>query len=255
MRAAFFDLDKTVIAKSSIAALGPELHARGMLHRRTLLWAVVSQMLFVRFGADEAKLEKVRESVLKVTKGWDHQEVRTLVAETINEIIEPLIYAEALALIDHHRAEGDEVWLVSTAPAEIVEPFAELLGITGAISSRARIDENGKFTGEMEFFAQGESKVLAMRELAEARGIDLAESFAYSDSETDIPMLRAVGHAFAVNPDRTLSRVAHENQWPILTFSHPVTARSRSRSHTPFLVSAVVVGVAAVLGRSRIKRS
>ena len=94
-----------------------------------------------------------------------------------------------------------------------------------------------------------------MRELAEARGIDLAESFAYSDSETDIPMLRAVGHAFAVNPDRTLSRVAHENQWPILTFSHPVTARSRSRSHTPFLVSAVVVGVAAVLGRSRIKRS
>jgi hypothetical protein len=125
-----------------------------------------------------------------VTKGWDRQEVRTLVAETINEIIEPLIYSEALELIDHHLAQGDEVWLVSMAPSEIVEPFAELLGITGAIASRAKIDEEGKFTGEMEFFAQGENKAVAMRELAQERGIDLSESFAYSDSETDIPDAR-----------------------------------------------------------------
>lgn len=254
MRAAFFDLDKTVIAKSSLAALGPEFHARGLLHRRTLVWAVFSQMLFVRFGADDEKLTKIRESVLKITKGWDHQEVRTLVAETINEIIEPLIYDEALELIDHHLAEGDEVWLVSMSPAEIVEPFAELLGITGAISSKSKIDENGKFTGEMEFFAQGENKAVAMRELAEQRGINLADSFSYSDSETDIPMLAAVGHPFAVNPDKTLARVAHDNQWPILSFSHPVRAHDRSRSHTPFLLSALVIGTAAVLGRSRIGR-
>ncbi len=249
MHAAFFDLDKTVIAKSSLAALGPEFHARGLLHKRTLVWGVFSQMLFMRFGADDEKLTKIRESVLKVTKGWDREEVRTLVAETINEIIEPLIYDEALELIDHHLAQGDEVWLVSMSPAEIVDPFAELLGITGAISSRARIDEEGKFTGEMEFFAQGENKAVAMRELAESRGIDLTESYAYSDSETDIPMLLAVGHAYAVNPDRTLAKAAHDNQWPILSFSHPVRAHDRSKSHTPFLVSALIIGVAAVLGR------
>lgn len=254
MRAAFFDLDKTVIAKSSLVALGPEFHARGLLRRRTLVWGVLSQLLFIRFGADEEKLTKIRESVLRVTKGWDSQEVRDLVAETINEVIEPLIYYEALELIDQHLAQGDEVWLVSMAPAEIVEPFAELLGITGAIASRAMVDAEGKFTGEMEFFAQSENKAVAIRELAEKRGIDLAESSAYSDSETDIPMLLAVGHAFAVNPDRQLAKVAHDNEWPILSFTHPVRAHDRSKSHTPFLISAVVIGIAAVLGRTQLRR-
>ncbi|MFZ1063670.1 MAG: HAD-IB family hydrolase [Acidimicrobiales bacterium] len=255
MRAAFFDLDKTVIAKSSLVALGPELHARGMLRRRTLIWGVFSHLLFVRFGANDEKLNKIRESVLKITKGWDHNEVRALVAETINDVIEPLIYDEALELIDHHLAEGDEVWLVSMAPAEIVEPFAELLGITGAISSRAEIDDEGKFTGNMLFFAQGENKAVAVRELCERRGIDPADCYAYSDSETDVPMLQVVGHAFAVNPDRQLAKVAHDESWPILSFNHPVRAHDRSRSHTPFIVSALVISVAAVLGRSRLRRT
>ncbi|HVB50676.1 MAG TPA: HAD-IB family hydrolase [Acidimicrobiales bacterium] len=254
MRAAFFDLDKTVIAKSSLVALGPELHARGLLHRRTLIRAGISQLWFQRFGADEKRLHKVRQMVLKITRGWDQDEVRRMVKETISEVIEPLLYAEALELIDHHLAEGHEVFLVSSAPAEIVEPFAELLDITGAISSRSLIDEHGKFTGEMAFFAQGENKAVAIREIAEQRGIDLSESYAYSDSETDVPMLEAVGHPFAVNADRTLARYAHEHQWPLLTFSHPVTALSRSKSHTPFLVSALIVGVAAVLGGARIQR-
>jgi len=254
VRAAFFDLDKTVIAKSSLVALGPELHARGMLRRRTLVWGVFSHLLFMRFGADDEKLDKIRESVLRVTKGWDRDEVRTMVAETINEVVEPLIYDEALELIDHHLAEGDEVWLVSMAPQEIVEPFAELLGITGAISSKAEIDEHGKFTGKMVFFAQGENKALAVRELCEQRGIDLGECFAYSDSETDVPMLQEVGHAYAVNPDRQLAKVAHDREWPILSFTHPVRAHDRSRSHTPFIISAVVFSVAAVLGRLRMRR-
>jgi HAD superfamily hydrolase (TIGR01490 family) len=254
VRAAFFDLDKTVIAKSSLVAFGPEFHARGLLHRRTVLWGVLSQTMFMRFGADEEKLEKIRESVLQITKGWDHLEVKNLVAETINDVIEPLIYEEALELIDHHMAQGDEVWLVSASPAEIVEPFAELLGITGAISSKAKIDEHGKFTGEMKFFAQGENKAIAIRELAQKRDIDLNESFAYSDSETDIPMLEAVGHAYAVNADRHLARAAHENQWPILNFKHPVRAHDRSRSNIPYLLSALVIGAAAVLGRTYQRR-
>lgn len=254
MRAAFFDLDKTVIAKSSLVALGPEFHARGMLRRRTLAWGVISQMLFLRFGADEEKLTKIRESVLKVTKGWDSNEIRELVAETITELIEPLIYAEALELIDHHLGQGDEVWLVSMSPAEIVEPFAELLGITGAIASKAKIDAQGKFTGEMEFFAQGENKAKAIRELAEKRGIDLAASFSYSDSSTDIPMLEVVGHAFAVNPDKELAKTAHEKEWPILSFSHPVRAHDRHKSHTPFFVSAIVLGGFALVGRQKMRK-
>jgi len=254
VRAAFFDLDKTVIAKSSLIALGPEFHARGMLRRRTLAWGVISQMLFLRFGADEEKLTKIRESVLKITKGWDANEIRELVDETINELIEPLIYDEALELIDHHLSQGDEVWLVSMSPTQVVEPFAKLLGITGAIASRAEIDENGKFTGEMEFFAQGENKAIAIKELAQKRGIDLAESFSYSDSATDIPMLQVVGHAFAVNPDKELTKTAHDNEWPILRFTHPVRAHDRQKSHTPFLVSAMVLGGFALVGRRKIRK-
>ena len=107
----------------------------------------------------------------------------------------------------------------------------------------------------MVFFAQGENKAIAVRELCERRGINIEESFAYSDSETDVPMLRTVGHAFAVNPDRQLAKVAHEESWPILSFSHPVRAHDRSRSHTPFVVSGIVIGVAAVLGRARLRRT
>ena len=255
MRAAFFDLDKTVIAKSSLVALGPEFHARGLLHRRTLVRAAVTQILFMRFGADEEKLTKIRRSVLRVTKGWDRDEVRDLVKSTITEVIEPLVYAEAQALIDYHRNRGDEIWLVSMAPEEIVQPFAELLGLTGAIASRATVDEDGKFTGEMEFFAQGENKAVAIRELASARDIDLAASYAYSDSETDAPMLFVVGHAYAVNPDRQLARIAHDNQWPILSFTHPVRVHDGARSRTPYFISAIVIGVAALLGQSRIRRN
>ena len=254
VRAAFFDLDKTVIAKASMVALGPEFHARGLLRRRTLVRGLFLQILFMRFGASEERLAKIRRSVLKITKGWDHDEVRTLVAETLNEIMEPLIYSEALELIRHHQEAGDEVWLVSSTPGEIVEPFAEILGITGSISSKAMIDENGKFTGEMEFYAVGENKAVAMNEVATDRGINMADSFAYSDSETDIPMLLAVGHPFAVNPDRTLTKVAHENEWPILSFTHKVRAHDGHRSRTPFVVSAAVLGVLALIGRSQAKR-
>ena len=254
VRAAFFDLDKTVIAKASMVALGPELHARGLLRKRTLIRGVFLQILFLRFGASEERLAKIRRSVLKITKGWDHDEVRQLVAETLNEIMEPLIYSEAMELIRHHQQEGDEVWLVSTSPAEIVEPFAEILGITGSISSKAMIDENGKFTGEMEFYAVGENKAVAMREVAADRDIDLEESFAYSDSETDIPMLLAVGHPFAVNPDRALTKVAHDNEWPILSFTHKVRPHDGHRGRTPFVVSAAVLGVLALVGRSQARR-
>jgi len=218
-----------------------------------MIRAAVTQILFLRFGADEDKLVRIRESVLRVTKGWDREEVRELVKSTITEVIEPLIYAEAKALIEHHEGQGDEVWLVSMSPSEIVEPFAELLGITGAIASRATIDENGKFTGEMDFLAQGENKALAIKELAERRGIDLASSYAYSDSETDAPMLRTVGHAYAVNPDRQLTRLAHDNQWPILSFTHPVRVHDGAKSRTPYFISAIVIGVAALLGQSRIR--
>lgn len=249
MRAAFFDLDKTVIAKASVVALGPQLRARGFIQRRTLARAVFGQLMFLWFGADHNKMDKFREQMLSISKGWDRQEVRQLVTETLSEVIEPLIYREALELIDYHLAAGDEVWIVSSSPAEVVEPFADLIGVTGAVASRAEVDDEGRYTGRLSFFCQGENKAVAMRQLAEERGLDLQESSAYSDSETDVAMLSAVGHPYAVNPDRTLARIAQERSWPTMVFSHPVRARDRRAPQTPYIVGAVVVAAFALLGR------
>jgi len=254
VRAAFFDLDKTVIAKASVVALGPELHARGLIHRGTLVRAIFGQVLFLRFGADQNKMDQMRLSVLKIVKGWHREDIRNLVRDTITEVLEPLIYREAADLIALHQDRGDEVWIVSSAPEEVVEPFAELLGVTGVIASRAEVDADDRYTGVLEFYAQGENKAVAIKELAAERGIDLAESSAYSDSETDVPMLTVVGHAFAVNPDRALARIAQHRSWPILNFKHPVLANKRRPSRTPYVVGATVFGVLALLGRVQVTR-
>lgn len=254
MRAAFFDLDKTVIARASIVAFGGPLRRRGLVTRRTVARAVLSQLLFLWFGADEGKMAKIRESMLEVAEGWDRDEVRAIVEETLGDVIEPLIYAEALSLITAHRAKGDRIWLVSSAPEEIVQPLASMLGVDGAIASKAEVDDEGRYTGRIAFYAQGEGKAVAIRELARTHRIDLEGSSAYSDSATDIPMLACVGHPVAVNPDRALAKEAKERGWEILTFSNPVRLRDRVAVRFPALTGAVVLVallVAGGFGRSR----
>jgi len=250
MRAAFFDLDKTVIARASIVAFGGPLRRRGLVNRRTVARAVLGQLLFLWFGADEQKMAKIRESMLEVSAGWDRNEVRAIVEETLAEVIEPLIYAEAQSLIAAHRAKGDRIWLVSSAPEEIVEPLAAMLGVDGAIASRAAIDDEGRYTGKIEFYAQGEGKAAAIRELAASH---LEGSSAYSDSATDLPMLELVGHPVAVNPDRGLAREAKQRGWEIRTFSNPVRLRDRAAVRLPVLTGAAVIValVVAAFGRTR----
>ena len=204
MEAAFFDLDKTVIDRASIAAFGRPFLKGGLINRRLVARAALSQLIYLYFGADEDRLVRVRESMLAVTKGWDRAQVRQIVRETMLQTMEPIMYAEALELMELHRAAGHRVYLVSASPEEIVLPLADLLGVDGAICSRGEVDEQGCYTGRMAFYAYGESKATAMRELAERTGLDLSSSSAYSDSATDLPMLEAVGRPVAVNPDRAL---------------------------------------------------
>ena len=170
MRAAFFDLDKTVIAKASIAAFGRPLYRGGMINRRLVARALVSQLIYLHLGASEQKLARVRESMLTLTKGWDRDQITEIVREALEETVEPIIYAEALDLIEAHRAAGHRVYLVSASPDVIVQPLAEHLGVDGAISSRPLVDEDGRYTGEMEFYAYGPFKAEAMREHGGVRG-------------------------------------------------------------------------------------
>lgn len=246
MQAAFFDLDKTVIAKASIAAFGRPFYQGGLINRRLVARAVVSQIIYLHLGASEQKLARVRESMLLLTKGWDREQIRDIVREALEETVEPIIYAEALDLIESHRAAGHKVYIVSASPEEIVQPLAEHLGVDGAIATRAVVDDEGRYAGEMEFYAYGPFKADAIHELAEREGIDLAESYAYSDSYTDLPMMEAVGHPVAVNPDRVLAKAAKEREWEVRQFTKPV--RLRDREIPSAARAAGVTSVALVVG-------
>ncbi len=244
MEAAFFDLDKTVIARASMVAFGRPLYRAGMVSRWLVLRALYGQVVYLYLGADEARMARMRESVLRITKGWDQAKVGDVVREALEEVIEPIVFDEALELLAAHRDAGRRVFLVSASPLEIVAPLAGYLGVDEAIATRAEIDADGRYTGSVEFYSYGPSKVDAMRDAAERDGIDLSASWAYSDSITDLPMLEAVGHPVAVNPDRDLSRVAAERGWEVRHFSHKV--RLRDRVHMPSPGPRAVAGGGAV---------
>lgn len=247
--AAFFDLDKTIIATSSATAFSRPFMAGGLLTRRSVLRTAYAQFLYLVGGADEAQTERLRAQLSRMVTGWDVAQVESIVAETLHESIDPTVYAEAVALIEEHHEAGRDVVIVSASGSEIVEPIAAILGADHVISTRMGV-QDGRYTGDIDFYAYGENKAAAIRELAEERGYDLASSFAYSDSITDVPMLAAVGHGFAVNPDRALRRVAAERGWTTLVFSRPVALFSLPRPSArtlAVLASVVLVGGALVL--------
>ena len=248
--AAFFDLDKTIIARSSALAFGRPFRAGGLINRRATLKAAYAQFVYLVAGADEDQMNRMRDYITEMCTGWDVQQVREIVAETLFEIVDPLIYAEAADLIEEHKAVGREVVIVSSSGEEVVGPIGELVGADRVIATRMVV-EDGRYTGEVDYYAYGPAMAAAKRELAAAAGYDLADCYAYSDSIPDLPMLDAVGHPTAVNPDRGLRKAARERGWPVLVFSRPVSLRSRLSSlrppRRPAVGTAVGVG-AAVAG-------
>ncbi|MGH1561181.1 HAD family hydrolase [Mumia sp. DW29H23] len=244
--AAFFDLDKTIIAKSSTLAFSKHFYDSGLINRRSVLRSAYAQFMFALQGADESQMEKMRAYLTQLVEGWDVETVRQVVAETLHTVVDPLVYVEAVELIAAHHEAGREVVIVSASGSEVVEPIGALLGADHVIATEL-VEEDGRYTGEILVYAYGENKATAIRELAEQEGYDLAESYAYSDSETDVPMLAEVGHPSAVNPDKALRRVALEEGWPILEFDQPIALRSRvSLDSTGSKVAVAGLAAAAV---------
>jgi HAD superfamily hydrolase (TIGR01490 family) len=251
MEAAFFDLDKTVISKSSSLALSRPMYRAGLVTRSQLLKGAYAQLVYLLVGADDRRMERAKEGMLAITKGWDREQVERLARESLETILDPYIYQEALDLIALHHALGRRVYIVSSSPEEVARPLAERLGADGVIATRAE-SVDGKYTGKLEFYCYGEQKAEAVRELAKREGIDLSGSFAYSDSATDLPLLEAVGSPVAVNPDRELRRVAEQREWHVRDFRNPIPLRRRL-PHVPRpsrSMSAAAAGgaIAAALG-------
>ena len=245
--AAFFDLDKTILAKSSSFVFARPFYKEGLIGRSTVVRSAYAQFMYLVSGADHDQMESMREYMSKLVTGWPADKVQQIVGETLDEIVDPLVYEEAVALIEEHKAAGRDVIIISSSGTDVVEPIGQRLGVDLAIGTQVAI-EDGVYTGEIVFYAYGEGKAEAMRTLAAERGYDLEASYAYSDSQTDLPMLEAVGHPFAVNPDADLRRVAVEREWPILDFAKPVAMREQTTRRQAVAAGAGVALAGVALG-------
>jgi HAD superfamily hydrolase (TIGR01490 family) len=211
--AAFFDLDRTLIRRSSALALAPAFRAAGLISRRQLAKAAAWQILFMARGAGHEAVRRAAEDGLVVLRGFTPGELQDLVAGAMERVLRPLVYAESLDLVERHRRRGEPVYIVSATLREIVQAIADDLGFDGALGTVCEVVD-GRYTGRALRALHAEEKARAIGELDH----DLAASTAYSDSHTDLPFLEAVGHPVAVNPDRALRRIAAERRWPVLEF-------------------------------------
>ena len=216
--AAFFDLDKTLMAGSSGMQFARVATRQGIVGRRQLArWGVEHLRYRLRGTTDERTADVLRVARELIT-GVPAMKIARMGPEVMADIL-PRVYPEMLAEVHAHQDAGRPTFIVSAAGNEIVESLARVLGMEGGIGTSYEVDAEGNFTGRLEGpFVYGPGKVEAMESFAARHGIDLTASYAYSDSLSDLPMLRAVGNPVAVNPDPPLAAIAKQEDWQVLRF-------------------------------------
>lgn len=243
--AAFFDLDRTLISGSSSFTLAVAARQAGMIPTHQLLRASGGAIMFKLLGAGDDTTDRVRDQLLAFVTGQRHDDL-TALNERVLPILLGMIRPEARRLLDLHRHAGRATYIVSAAPQEIVGPLAQSLGMTGGIGTRSAMHD-GVYTGRLAGpFCYGAGKVEAISELARWDNLDLAQCYAYSDAASDLPMLQAVGHPVAVNPDTRLEREARRNGWPIVHFRQ--RTKSVVRRTMAGLATAAVAGMSFAIG-------
>jgi HAD superfamily hydrolase (TIGR01490 family) len=234
-RAAFFDLDRTLIPGSSLFLLARGAYDRDLFRVRDILRFAWGQFLYRTGGERRSGMDMSRVSTLDFVTGRSRLELIEMGKEIAEERILPRVYEDIVETIDAHRERGNLTFLVTASPVELAETIAESLGMTGAIGTVSEIDHDGFYTGRLEgSVMHGPEKVSAVEKRAAEHGIDLSECHAYSDSINDLPLLKAVGTPHAVNPDHDLRRIALRHGWPI----HELRTRRR----------ALLIGIPAGLG-------
>jgi len=215
--AAFFDLDKTLLEGSSAFYFARAAFESGMLSRRQLARDLVANLAFRLRGSTDEQTEAVKRRVLDAIAGQRQRDLMRLGPRVLSSVL-PRLYPQMLEEAWSHQEAGRKVYIVTAAAQELADALAHVLGFDGAVGMRAEV-EGGVYTGRLAGpFTYREGKAEAIRELAVREGFDLERSFAYSDSESDLPMLRAVGNPVAVNPDKELERIARAEGWRIMRF-------------------------------------
>jgi HAD superfamily hydrolase (TIGR01490 family) len=213
--AAFFDLDKTLMAGSSGIFFARAAYESGMISRRRLARDAYENLRFRLRGSTDDRADEVRKRVGEMIADVPVRDLQRLSPRVLAGVL-PRLYPQMLERAYAHQDAGRLVYIVTAASQEMADLLAHVLAFDGGLGSRSEIVD-GRYTGRAAGpFNYREGKVLSMRELAQSEGIDLDSSYAYSDSESDLPMLRAVGHAVVVNPDADLRRIALEEEWEIL---------------------------------------
>ncbi|CAB4598775.1 SerB Phosphoserine phosphatase [actinobacterium SCGC AAA044-D11] len=218
-RVAFFDVDNTIIRGSTIFFLGRGMYQRGFFSKRDISAFVLANLKYRLTGTEKAEeIEKFQNAATDFIGGHNVKEIEAIGSEIYDEYVSPALWQGAIDIANQHLTNGEEVWLVTAAPQDMAVLIAKRLGFTGALGSKAEVID-GTYTGKMNgLLLHGNQKAIAVRELADKEGIDLKNSYAYSDSHNDFPLLTAVGNPAAINPDTLLQIRAIRDNWPIHDF-------------------------------------
>jgi HAD superfamily hydrolase (TIGR01490 family) len=236
--AAFFDLDKTLMEGSSALHFARAAYKAGTLTKRDLVESAWNNVRFRLNGSTDEQTEELRNRVLDSIAGQRVLDLARLGPDVLAGIL-PLIYDEMLEEAWRHQDAGRPAYIVTAASQELAEMLAHVLVFEGGIGMRSEV-RDGVYTGRPAGpFTYREGKAEAIRELAEREGLDLSQCYAYSDSESDLPMLRSVGHPVAVNPDAELERVARQEGWRIMRFD---ALRRRVRLGAAVAAGALLAG-------------
>jgi HAD superfamily hydrolase (TIGR01490 family) len=248
--AAFFDLDRTLMAGSSAFEFGRASYQAGHLSRRQLARGAWQNVRFRLQGSTDAATDALREQIFASISGVRVRDLERLAPRVLAGVL-PRLYPQMLEVAWQHQDAGRPIYIVTAASHELAEMLAHVLAFDGGIGARSEIVD-GRYTGRPHGpFTYREGKVEAMQAVAEQEGIDLAASYAYSDSESDLPMLRAVGHAVAVNPDATLARIAKEEGWDVMRFER---LGRRLKLVVAAMLAALVGGAGSSVAARRGKR-
>jgi HAD superfamily hydrolase (TIGR01490 family) len=249
--AAFFDLDRTLISGSSVAVFGVAAYRAGLMSKAQMTRDAAAALRFRLSGASDARSGEVRDRILNAVRDILHEDLVALNAQIVPRLLAK-VRPESQRLLDLHRHAGRATYIVSASPIELVDPLAKALGMTAGIGTRSEVVD-GQYTGQLDGpFCYGEGKVEALVEIARWEGLDLAQCWAYTDSASDLPMLRAVGHPVAVNPDARLAREARANGWPIVQFRQRTKAVVR---RTTRAVATAGVAAGGFVAGARFARS
>ena len=218
-RAAFFDVDNTLIRGSSLYFLGRGMYQRGFFSKSDISRFVLANLRFRLTGKENPEeMKRWQNAAIEFIGGHKVDEIAKMAQDVYDEYVSPALWQGTIDIAQTHLSNDEEVWLVTAAPEDMAQLIVERLGFTGALGSRAE-SANGIYTGKMSGnLLHGKEKAIAIKELAAERGFDLSDCFAYSDSHNDLPLLQAVGHPSVINPDAVLRIRALRESWPIHDF-------------------------------------